>query len=527
MSFYNEFPNTNYYEQDLGFLIKKYKELNNNYELLVQIYENVKQNIKDITLNQLEQWLDDGTLENLINKALFNEKISYFTTTISMIKNEDIKTGTFVKTLGYNSINDSGDGYFLIVDVIDEENDIFIKLNNNLYGKLIFQKTLNVKALGIGTENRDISNDLKNLLKKVENNLTLYFPKGRYLINSTLVINKCVNFLGIPSNSPWEENYSGSYFVTDSLGQNSTLLNINTSNILIKNIAFKNETENLVNGIINTPDMKPANVNMNIRIDNCFFYGLYNGINYQRVITSNINNCYFKKCYYGINLNGDINTSISMRDCWVFENIESSYVIENSNYIECNNCCTDTTSYGFFIKNSLGVSLNACATEVSINNPIYIESSQGVSIISFFSTGCNTSSVNNISFLSAISNSNVSLINCVEHSPSRITLGVYYDESSHVSIINSTIVGTVTSTKGNGFIDEYLLPQLGFFENNEKGSFISIEQSNGYTAPGDVSMTWFVFLVKNDGTTYQNLQIGGRVCVNQGVTVNGFAIRVS
>lgn len=73
MAFYNEFPHTRNYDDDLRELIDRYNTLNKDYETLIQIYEQVKQNIKDITIEQLQQWLDDGTLANIINDTLFNE----------------------------------------------------------------------------------------------------------------------------------------------------------------------------------------------------------------------------------------------------------------------------------------------------------------------------------------------------------------------------------------------------------------------------------------------------------------------
>lgn len=78
---YYEFPHTRNYDSDLGFLIKKYKELGNDYNTLVQIYETIKLYIANIdktiaekteeeVLELLQQWLDDGTLKQLINEIL-------------------------------------------------------------------------------------------------------------------------------------------------------------------------------------------------------------------------------------------------------------------------------------------------------------------------------------------------------------------------------------------------------------------------------------------------------------------------
>lgn len=72
MGFYN-FPYSRNYDSDLGFLIKRYQELNNDYNTLLQIYEKVQNDIQNITIEQLQKWLDDGTFSDLINQQIFQE----------------------------------------------------------------------------------------------------------------------------------------------------------------------------------------------------------------------------------------------------------------------------------------------------------------------------------------------------------------------------------------------------------------------------------------------------------------------
>lgn len=76
---YYDFPHTRNYDSDLGFLIKRYKELieeyksvNDKYDTLLKIYEMVQKDIKEVTIQQLQKWLDDGTFENIINQIVTN-----------------------------------------------------------------------------------------------------------------------------------------------------------------------------------------------------------------------------------------------------------------------------------------------------------------------------------------------------------------------------------------------------------------------------------------------------------------------
>lgn len=65
MSYY-DFPHTRDYDNDLGFLIKRYKDLMHIYNDLLDVYKQVKNNIQDTVLNMF--------LNNEIKlDALYNE----------------------------------------------------------------------------------------------------------------------------------------------------------------------------------------------------------------------------------------------------------------------------------------------------------------------------------------------------------------------------------------------------------------------------------------------------------------------
>ena len=70
MSYFQDFPNTNFYNQDLGWLIRKYKELNGNIKILQEIYDMIKDQIKDITIEQLQEWLDDGKFDEILKNLV-------------------------------------------------------------------------------------------------------------------------------------------------------------------------------------------------------------------------------------------------------------------------------------------------------------------------------------------------------------------------------------------------------------------------------------------------------------------------
>ena len=75
MSFIEDFPHTSIYDKDLGWLIRQYKELNDNYEVLKDIYNIVKEQIHDVTIAQLQEWLNTGVFDDIINKLEYVDKI--------------------------------------------------------------------------------------------------------------------------------------------------------------------------------------------------------------------------------------------------------------------------------------------------------------------------------------------------------------------------------------------------------------------------------------------------------------------
>lgn len=100
---YYEFPHTRNYDSDLGFLIKKYIELGNDYNTLVDIYNIVKQQIKDITIQKLKEMLDDGTLTDIIEQT-YNQFLPYVAKDVVVFSEYDKDNQNMTERL-QNAIN--------------------------------------------------------------------------------------------------------------------------------------------------------------------------------------------------------------------------------------------------------------------------------------------------------------------------------------------------------------------------------------------------------------------------------------
>lgn len=207
MSFIEDFPHTSIYDKDLGWLIRQYKELNDNYEVLKEIYDIVKKNIADITIKQLEEWLSNGTLEQLINSSLFHSKIGWYSTVEKMTQDTTLAEDNVCYTLGYYTANDGGGGLYKIVKKTTQENiGNYVFINSDLVAVLIEDKgKINLNQYGIKQYNEDeplnIFDNTPILQYAIEkskdnNGGIIQIGTGKYAFKGTVTIRPSVKIVG-------------------------------------------------------------------------------------------------------------------------------------------------------------------------------------------------------------------------------------------------------------------------------------------------------------------------------------------
>ena len=77
MAFYNEFPHTRNYDDDLRELIGTYNDLLKEYGDLVDIYQKILENLSEIAINYLQQLLKDGKLTIDLNYNQQTESLNF------------------------------------------------------------------------------------------------------------------------------------------------------------------------------------------------------------------------------------------------------------------------------------------------------------------------------------------------------------------------------------------------------------------------------------------------------------------
>ena len=368
-------------------LIESNIELTNEWINLKQFIET---NIEKITSGMLQEWLDNGTLENMVMRL--GQIIRFYDTTEEMIKASNLNSGQVIQTLGYYSKNDGGGSIFYITDKI--ENGYAINLQNSLFAYAIGE--INVKKFGFSNsetradENTTLLNELVSLYPKI------YIPNGDYYISDEIIINKNIEIIMEQETNIHAYNTGKTPTTMFKIGYSKTLP-ITEDN---QPIYFKISGGNLYsNG--NYKFGISVNFQRNSLIENTKFYGFqisvytgyrqYQNVNYGGGLVCN--NLYIDSQLtnsYGINDQGGDNkfTNIIIKDCFIgvvsqsstFINIhtwvglaslrsKSAFAMLFGNGCTFDNCIIDTLKYG--IRISEGASVTKCI----ISNTTIIQNS--------------------------------------------------------------------------------------------------------------------------------------------------------
>lgn len=144
MGYFNEFPHTRNYDGDLGYLIKMYKKLVALYKSNNEYLDEINQKIEDMTEEQLQEWLEDGTLANIMLQL--GAVIRVYPTTTELLTATNLTAGLIVYTGGYSTIGDGGSAFFEIVDSVNS-NYYQLKLQENKYANIL-NTTLTPEMIG-------------------------------------------------------------------------------------------------------------------------------------------------------------------------------------------------------------------------------------------------------------------------------------------------------------------------------------------------------------------------------------------
>ena len=158
------------YEEQILWLCKFLEEevipvVNNNSEVVKELQTYIGNYFKNLDIqeeinNKLEEMAQNGTLEEIIIDYINLKSILCFNTILDLKNATNIINGSYVKTLGFNSINDNGSAIYKVrnilnTDIVDEKSIISINYDKNLIAELTEDKIITPEmfgAIGNGVE---------------------------------------------------------------------------------------------------------------------------------------------------------------------------------------------------------------------------------------------------------------------------------------------------------------------------------------------------------------------------------------
>lgn len=214
-------------------ILSKVNEIAQSQNIIIDNFEKIlewaQSQIENYTKEQLQEWLADGTLENMIMSL--GQIVKYFDTTEEMLQSQNLQVGQVIKTLGYYNINDGGGCLFIIEDNINL-NRLQIKLNNNLYATYLIKNYIDIRQYGcIGDGTFDNTSLLNDIFSKFTNiNIDyVYIPYGHYLVTNKLTLPSSIVIKGSQ-----ESTYRAASTIIADFGNNEySLINTNPSKGII------------------------------------------------------------------------------------------------------------------------------------------------------------------------------------------------------------------------------------------------------------------------------------------------------
>lgn len=301
---------------ELQNLFTKLQEYVNNY------FDNL--DVQDEINNKLDQMVEDGTLKNILLNYTSTFKV--YNTTIDMINDYNNLTNNMnIITLGYFNMFDGGSCMFKIEN--ENNDELSIKLENNLYAKYVINNEINTLQYGIKNDGlTDVSTKLETLINYcIKNNINIVFNAGTYYIANKIINNDYEN-----QNFNLTIDFNNANIIVDNINESFLELHY-LNNLSIKNLVISSNFEsnsgysnvvalhlywinkidinniklNNMNSLIQTDYIEDLNTNFlnntltinNIECIDCPLLGYFNNLN-----NSYINDIVMKKGDKNINV---------------------------------------------------------------------------------------------------------------------------------------------------------------------------------------------------------------------------------
>ena len=386
------------------------KELQDQFVILKNYVDNYFDNldVQEEINNKLDEMADSGQLTDIIAQYLGLAGMITFDTVADMKLAENLVNGSKCSTLGFYNVNDGGNAFYKIREVINtdtiDEMTLFALHDPTLVAELIIE--LPIDPLKLGAKGNGTDDDYNYLAKSLSYK-NVILTKGSYLISSTLNIESDTILDGkectiIPDENITAITIQGNGISNPVVNTNIKNIKIDTSNSNTNGIYLKDGYFNYFDNI-NISQLS-SNDSYGIKIINGFNHKITNsrvlgnrtytgqkGIDISSTNTNdsieNMTNCkydtlllqrleYGVKCNYLTTANTVEFNNIGFSDCDY-----AYYLTGNAEPIAINNTRIEDnqnlTSYGYYIDSNIYVSINNFNI-YNVKYPIYNNSTNDV-----------------------------------------------------------------------------------------------------------------------------------------------------
>ena len=178
-------------------VLYKLNEIAKSQNIIIDNFQKViewaNEQIETYTKEQLQEWLQDGTLSGLINQYLFRSKVSVYNTVADMISDDSLIIGVVCQTLGYYNTTDMGGAYWVITATMPT--NYYVSLTNGLYASIVRQPTMYISQFGASYSNPEATyNAITSMLKMQIKNIMV--PGYTYQTNGNITIDYDMSIIG-------------------------------------------------------------------------------------------------------------------------------------------------------------------------------------------------------------------------------------------------------------------------------------------------------------------------------------------
>ena len=292
----------NNYKDSIDADVEELEEYMNNY------FDNL--DVQDEINNKLDEMLEQGILEQIIEQFLQLTSLICFDNVDSMKSSPNLANGSYAKTLGYYALNDGGEALYKISNT--QSTNHYEVLNNGLYANLINDE-INIKQYGCyGDNTHDDSLIIKEILEDLEDGDIVYIPVGHY---------KCETDISITANDIRIYG-DGQLQSTIDFNNNGSII-FNGYGVKLQNLRFTKQDKIELDSYHNTLN--------NVNIDHGDL-----GLLLKDAYITEINNCYLTYNKVGAVLDNQ-SFEIDLTDC-VVDNNELGILIIGTSGARFTNC---------------------------------------------------------------------------------------------------------------------------------------------------------------------------------------------